>query len=170
LPQGLGSQIFPGKIFDHSSIVASLRDTFGLGPGLTNRDKSAPSWMLSVLKSPRNPGIGAIRKKKNHNPSPALKGSPRKNPAITSTRNLFGFSQIACAVDWQVAKQTGTAPLATTTHARNLAKALSLVLKSPDSDKATAAANRLLLAYMTDVDTKAEAAEASAQRRAQRRE
>jgi hypothetical protein len=42
-----------------------------------------------------------------------------------------------------------------------------MVLKSPDSDKATAAANRILLAYMTDVDTKAQAAEASAQRKAQ---
>jgi phospholipase C len=167
LPQGLGSKIFAGKIFDHSSIVASLRDTFALGPGLTNRDKGAPSWMQSVLKAPRTPRIGVIRKKKNDIPSPAVKGSARRNLAVASSHNLFGFSQIACAVDWQVARQTGTAPLATTTHARNLAKALAMVLKSPDSDKATAAANRILLAYMTDVDTKAQAAEASAQRKAQ---
>jgi hypothetical protein len=120
--------------------------------------------MGAALKTPRTPGIGVIRRKKSTMPAPAPQGALRKSPALAG-QSIFGFSQIACGVDWQVARQTGTAPLSTTTHARSLAKALSLVSRSPESEKSLAEANRLLIEYMTAVDTKASAAEASAQKK-----
>ncbi|KQV96573.1 alkaline phosphatase family protein [Pelomonas sp. Root1237] len=49
----LGSQVFPGQSFDHSSVVRSVFDTFGLGPALTARDAAAPSWTTGLLPAAR---------------------------------------------------------------------------------------------------------------------
>lgn len=51
LPQGLGSQVYPGQVFDHASIVASLRATFDLGGALTGRDAAAASWTTAIRKT-----------------------------------------------------------------------------------------------------------------------
>jgi phospholipase C len=40
----LGSTLFPGQSFDHSSVVSTMRSVFGLGGPLTNRDRDAPTW------------------------------------------------------------------------------------------------------------------------------
>ncbi len=48
LPQGLGSHVFPGRAFDHASIVGSLRATFDLGAPLTGRDATAASWTSAL--------------------------------------------------------------------------------------------------------------------------
>ncbi len=45
VPAGkLGSELFPGKSFDHASVVSTLRGIFQLGGPLTNRDRDAPTW------------------------------------------------------------------------------------------------------------------------------
>lgn len=164
LPQGLGSKIFAGKIFDHSSIVASLRDTFALGPALTARDGDAPSWTAALLKSQRAVEAGTLRQKnqklpdKVHtkNSSPKFKGPP--------SGSLLGFSQIAYAVDWRVARQTGTAPLAESTHKANLKKADALLSTPAISDISASTAHRLIVQYMIAVDEKAALAEKSARK------
>jgi phospholipase C len=48
---GVSSSIFPGQIFDHTSIISSLRTMFKLGKPLTRRDGAAPDWS-PVLKGP----------------------------------------------------------------------------------------------------------------------
>jgi phospholipase C len=41
---GRGSGLFPGRAFDHASVVSTVRDIFQLGGPLTNRDRDAPTW------------------------------------------------------------------------------------------------------------------------------
>jgi phospholipase C len=52
LPVGLGSQVFPGQVFDHASILSSLRVIFGLGNPLTQRDAAASTWSSARLSTP----------------------------------------------------------------------------------------------------------------------
>ena len=45
VPTGkLGSELFPGQRFDHSSVVSTARSIFELAGPLTNRDRDAPTW------------------------------------------------------------------------------------------------------------------------------
>jgi phospholipase C len=53
LPVGLGSVVFPNQVFDHASIISSVRDTFGLGDPLTQRDAAAPTWSSALVSTPR---------------------------------------------------------------------------------------------------------------------
>src|SRR6476469_2622202 len=53
VPVGLGSALFPNAVFDHASIISSLRDTFGLVDPLTQRDAAAPTWSSAMLSTPR---------------------------------------------------------------------------------------------------------------------
>jgi phospholipase C len=47
--------------FDHTSIIATLRETFGLGGPLTGRDAAAPSLLSALsLKDPTNDGPDKI--------------------------------------------------------------------------------------------------------------
>jgi phospholipase C len=54
VPRGvLGSQLFPGAVFDHSSVVKSVIERFALGAPLTARDGAAPGWNSGLLTQPR---------------------------------------------------------------------------------------------------------------------
>jgi len=45
VPAGkLGSELFPGRSFDHASVVSTVRSLFALGGPLTDRDRDAPTW------------------------------------------------------------------------------------------------------------------------------
>jgi phospholipase C len=169
LPQGLGSKIFPGKIFDHSSIVASLRDTFGLGTSLTSRDKNAPSWSAALLRSKRALEIGTLRQTAKTRTEKASPSIPARRSWGAPSGSLLGFSQIAYAVDWQVARQTATAPLAESTHKANLKKAHALLTTPAISNISASTAHRLLVQYMIAVDEKAALAEKSARKPSVRR-
>lgn len=44
VPQGIGSEVFPGTVFDHASVVSTVRRIFNLGGSLTARDNNAPTF------------------------------------------------------------------------------------------------------------------------------
>lgn len=163
LPAGLGSQVFPNKVFDHSSIVSSLRATFSLGHPLTKRDASAPSWTDALLPAPRAPdikklGTTILPKKRAVEPLSInrIKGPP--------SESVISAAHVAHAVDWQVARHTGVAPLASTSSKSDLAT-VNTLLAQPRLDSASGTkAHRLLLKYMADVDARAASAEKTAAR------
>lgn len=168
LPSGLGSKVFPGKVFDHSSIVASLRDVFALGPSLTARDAHAPSWGAALRKAARSKQIGVLRHKAAASPAKTPAKTPSKKGVDKPNRNIPGFSQIAFAVDWQLARQTGTVPLATSTFKAMLKKARDLASGPRVSESDVSKAHGLLIQYMAAVDEKAAAAEKQAGKKLKR--
>jgi phospholipase C len=114
LPSGLGSQIYPGQIFDHASIISSLRMTFGLGDPLTARDRSAPSWYSELLPAPRDlptrlPAASAVA---------ALSVDPTAMPTSPS---LLGTLENAVKLDWALAARTGQRPLIASSYRDRLA-------------------------------------------------
>jgi len=111
LPVGLGSAVFPNQVFDHASIISSVRDTFGLGEPLTQRDAAAPTWLSALLSTPRTVDPLTTRRRtipKMNRSVPNLATLPR-TPADRGF--LMGIAHIAVDVDWHVAERTGAAPL-----------------------------------------------------------
>jgi len=110
LPAGLGSVIFGGKVFDHSSIVRALRTTFALGPALTNRDEVAPDWNDLLLTTPR-----ALRAKLPAVAQPKFRAPPLSDDAVAARKppdgNLLGVAQIAADIDWHTAERLHMPPL-----------------------------------------------------------
>jgi phospholipase C len=114
LPVGLGSQVFPNQVFDHSSIIRSLRDIFGLVDPLTSRDAAAPAWSSALLSTSRTVNPIATQRR----------AIPRMNRSVPSLAELssntadrgflIGIAHIAVDIDWHVAERTGTAPLIAT--------------------------------------------------------
>jgi phospholipase C len=163
LPHGLGSSVFPGKVFDHASIVSSLRATFSLGNPLTSRDAVAPSWTDALLPAPREPDINKLRtaiipKKLATEP---INVSKIKGPPSDS---VISAAHVARAVDWQVARHTGTAPLALTSSKSDLDTANALIAQLNPTALSATKAHRLLVKYMVEVDAKAAAAEKAVSR------
>jgi phospholipase C len=104
LPSGLGTRVFPGQVFDHASIISSLRMTFGLGEPLTQRDAAAPSWYTEVLPEPRPlPSVLPVAARPAE-AEIASAGAP-------SSPSLIGTFEIAAKLDWQLAAQLGQPPL-----------------------------------------------------------
>jgi phospholipase C len=116
LPIGLGSQIFPNQTFDHTSIISSLRETFGLVDPLTQRDATAPTWTSALLTTPRT--IAALPVKSRAIPqmarsAPNLSIAPA---APISTGTLMGIAHIAVDLDWRIAERTRQAPIIATQY------------------------------------------------------
>lgn len=154
LPAGLGSTVFPGQVFDHASIVSSLRSTFELGGPLTARDAVSPSWTSALLTSARQDAICGVRAAAA--PKSASADEPVKGPPSDA---LLAAVQVAHAVDWQLARHTGTAPLASTSARSDLEKA-NAAIAAPNLTAARATTtHRLLVDYVAAVDAKAAAAE-----------
>ncbi|MDB5953153.1 MAG: hypothetical protein JWR65_5008 [Massilia sp.] len=158
LPAGLGSKVFPGKVFDHASIVASLRATFALGGPLTARDAAAPAWTDALLSAPRTPAITTLRGATV--PAPSVPGPMALNKIKGPPNdNLVAALWVAHAVDWQIARQTATAPLATSSSKLDLDKVAGLLAKPERIGPSATQAHRLLVKYMVAVDAKAQMAE-----------
>ncbi|QBR01813.1 alkaline phosphatase family protein [Paraburkholderia pallida] len=68
-PRGkTGSQLFPraadaaqDTAFDHASIVRSVRELFGIGKPLTQRDATSPAWTAALLDTCRTSGSDGPR-------------------------------------------------------------------------------------------------------------
>jgi phospholipase C len=115
LPSGLGSQIFKNReVFDHASIISSLRMTFGLGNPLTARDKAAPSWYKELLHEPR-----ALPAKL---PAPPVVAALTVDPiAMPTSPSLLGTFESAVRLDRALAARTGQSPLIASTYRDQLA-------------------------------------------------
>jgi phospholipase C len=119
LPQGLGSQVFPGTAFDHASIVSSLREIFALGAPLTRRDAAAPSWHSALLTTPRPMDL-------TRGPRVALKKQavPARKSLDPASPSILGTLEIAIRMDWDLAARTQVAPLIATSYAQRLSEAV----------------------------------------------
>jgi phospholipase C len=94
IPRGTVLKPLSSVPFDHTSIIASLRKRFNLGPPLTERDKHAPDLEHALtLNSPDNDGpdsIGALA----YQPSPEVLAAARKMPLNGMQRNLLELAHI----------------------------------------------------------------------------
>lgn len=160
LPCGLGSTVFGGRIFEHSSIVRSVRETFQSGDALTQRDATASSWNTAFLSTPRTVPLLATR-------------LPAASPAPVSglSQNAISQSQIATlhlatAVDWDLAAKAGKAPLLADTFKKPLA-ALQQALANPKSRMAVTDQQQVISDYLAAVDQRERATQKAIQRTAQ---
>lgn len=152
LPRGLGSKLFPNQAFDHSSIIASLRAHFGLGPALTQRDENAPTWNSALL-----PAVRAVTTESLQLSVPADMEAAALDGAAGEDQpeaNLAGFALIARSVDHEIAKMKGQPPVAA--MQRGAMEMTSRVLAPSASGAETtqpgvATAHREVLAYMAAV-------------------
>lgn len=147
LPQGLGSAVFPGQVFDHASIVASLRETFNLGAPLTQRDASSPSWQSALLPAPRaldlfKPRLPAAQKD--------AAAAPRRGKTPLIGLSLMATLESAARVDWDVAARTGVQPLVASEFRAPLEK-VDAAAKLNQGVPATAAHQKIIHDYLDAV-------------------
>ena len=147
LPQGLGSVVFPGQVFDHASIVSSLRETFNLGSPLTQRDASAPSWQSALLPKPREldlvkPRLAAAKK------DAAAPSRGRKTPV--AGLSLMATLESAVRVDWDVAAKTGVQPLVASEFRAPLTK-VDVAAKLNNGAPSTAVHQKIIEGYLDAV-------------------
>lgn len=100
---GLGSDLFPGATFDHASVVRSLRELFGLGAPLTERDASAPTWLPAFSQAPRTDCPVQL-------PDPVVSGGAAGDAnstveALPSKATADGYLLIARSVDMVMAER-----------------------------------------------------------------
>ncbi len=111
LPVGLGSQVFPNRVFDHSSIISSLRETFGLVDPLTRRDASASTWSSALLSKPRTVAALATRRRARPKMNRTVPDLSKVSMSTRGSGTLMGIAHIAVDIDWYVAERMGTPPL-----------------------------------------------------------
>jgi phospholipase C len=111
---GLGSQSFPGKVFDHTSIIKTVMNLFGVDASLGKREQSANSFesicSLSAMRSdgdaiaslPQRPAPAATR------PVSAAPSSEMSDHATNA------FSRIAMSLDLSMQVATPLPPVAVT--------------------------------------------------------
>ncbi|MFD1556936.1 alkaline phosphatase family protein [Paraburkholderia silviterrae] len=146
-PRGkTGSQLFPraadaaqDTAFDHASIVRSVRELFGIGKPLTQRDATSPAWTAALLDTCRPSGndgprtlgapltpalaaagaaasaatsaAGAASAAGNAAATAAHAGAPQTFAAIApGATQVNGFAAIAHALDLQMAQDLGSVP------------------------------------------------------------
>ncbi|NVO05005.1 MAG: phospholipase [Rhodoferax sp.] len=158
LPSGLGSKLFPGQVFEHSSIVRSVRETFGLTAPLTQRDASAPSWNSAYLATPR-----ALPALAGRLPAPAA-AAPVPPPQAISPSAIASL-HLASAVDWDLAAKTGKPPLLADSFQKPLAT-LHQALADPKSSMPVARQQQVIGDYLAAVDQRERNAQKTLQRAA----
>jgi phospholipase C len=115
-PRGkLGSELFPGAAFDHTSIISSVFETFGIGPALTARDAAAPTWSACLSPQARAglPPAPAVLADTVQAAAPALAPAAAASTAVDSLAT--GSFLIAHALDLEIAKRSRNGTIANTT-------------------------------------------------------
>ncbi|HEX3914879.1 MAG TPA: alkaline phosphatase family protein [Steroidobacteraceae bacterium] len=120
---GLGSRLFPGKVFDHTAIVKTVMKLFGVSGGLGARTQAANSFegicslpamrtdgdaisrSLPELRSLPEPRAAAAPQ------SPGASAAPADEPSDHSTN---AFSRIAMSLDLSMKQSTPLPPVAVT--------------------------------------------------------
>jgi len=108
IPAGtLGSQLFPGKVFDHSAVIATVAECFNLAGPLTRRDAAIGSIAgVCSLPIPRDSLASAPT------PNPPLNLPLAAASAQSVSHTLEGFGRIAMSVDLAIAQANNTDPVA----------------------------------------------------------
>ena len=157
MPKGkLGSALFPGSLFDHSSIVASLRETFpALGAPLTDRDRNAPTWTSGLLPKIRTDismptAVAKIKAMSTGNVAASRASTKQKLDG-----NLAGFGHVAALVDWSMAKHASLQPLAVSHFTAKRMTAHALLQGRKTLDQAPVISRNDMLRYIAAVERRA---------------
>jgi phospholipase C len=111
---GLGSQSFPGKVFDHTSIIKTVMNLFGVEASLGKREQSANSFeSICSLSAMRSDGdaIASLPQQ----PAPATSRPVSASPSSEmSDHATDAFSRIAMSLDLSMQVATPLPPVAVT--------------------------------------------------------
>jgi phospholipase C len=119
-PGSLGSKIFPGRYFDHSAIISTVRDCFDLPKPLTGRDAATPSiasvCSLSALRTDTPSSLNGPTTAPETTASAAMAAT---TAAATSSNEppdhaTEAFARIALSLDLAIAQAEKTPPIAAT--------------------------------------------------------
>jgi phospholipase C len=111
---GLGSQFFPGKVFDHTSIIKTVINLFGVGASLGKREQAANSFeSICSLSSPRSDG-DAIASLPLQPATAATRAVPAAPSSEMPDHATNAFSRIAMSLDLSMNAATPLPPVAVT--------------------------------------------------------
>jgi phospholipase C len=133
-PRGkLGSELFPGKTFDHTSIISSVFETFAVGPALTARDAVAPTWTACLSAQARAGLPPPPTTLADTVPAAASAPAPAAASGAAVDSLATGAFLIAHALDLEIAKRSrnGTIANVTPQTAIQYQKARQASLKDP---------------------------------------
>jgi phospholipase C len=105
--RGLGSTLFPGQVFDHASVVSTVRALFQLGGPLTNRDRDALAWHGCLTAPARTTGLQLASVPPTADPASAT--PPATAPGVDGFTNGMGL--IAMHLDKVGASLSSQAPV-----------------------------------------------------------
>ena len=114
-PGGLGSEVFPGKVFDHTSIIKTVMNLFGIGASLGAREQAANSIeSICSLPAMRTDG-DAIAALLRQSAPPATAAAVSAGPASQMPDHATNsFSRIAMSLDLSMKAATPLPPVAVT--------------------------------------------------------
>ncbi len=142
-PRGLASQLGnPGVSFDHTCVVRSVRDLFGIAAPLTARDASSPSWwplLQDVRRSDADCQPALPAPSTNAEALAKAVAAPLASATAGQETDSFvaGTSLIAYDLDQLVAQRMGQQPLSDaprhTLAVDHVARARAIAAGVPDS-------------------------------------
>jgi phospholipase C len=134
-PGGLGSQAFPGKAFDHTSIIKTVLNLFGVNASLGERQRTANSFeSICSLSAASNDAIAPMLGQAAQAPPPAPSVAAPAAVAEPPDHSTNAFSRIAMSLDLSMKAATPLPPVAVThptfamdaTHGQLLPHAVNL--------------------------------------------
>jgi phospholipase C len=114
IPQGsIGSNVFPGQQFDHTAIISTVREVFGLPAALTHRDAAVPSiasaCSLSQMRSDTPAALSALQRL----PVPGVTSPMPATTLGPPDHTTEAFARIAMSLDLAISRAENTPPVAT---------------------------------------------------------
>ena len=107
-PQGmLGSQLFPGTVFDHTSVIKSVFERFAPGVALTARDAAASGWQSGLLAQPRADAASGPLTLSAPAPAAAASAAAPAPAAGPLDGTVAGTALNALAIDRELSASTG---------------------------------------------------------------
>jgi len=151
--QALGSNLFPDQVFDHASVISTVRDIFQLGGPLTHRDRDAPTWNGCLTAPARTTNLSLVCVPPAADP--ASTSQPAGQPVVDGFTSGMGL--IAMHMDKVAARITNQPPIGdfAPKSVANFHKARNASLRSGEFPQ-------VLGKYMSDVQARAKAVKASA--------
>lgn len=114
---GLGSQMFPGKIFDHTSIVKTVMNLLDVGGSLGARAEAANSFegvcSLTAMRTDGDAISGSLPQPRAA-AAPQSVSAPPAPVAEPSDHSTNAFSRIAMSLDLSMKQSTPLPPVAVT--------------------------------------------------------
>ncbi|HEY2463624.1 MAG TPA: alkaline phosphatase family protein [Steroidobacteraceae bacterium] len=111
---GLGSQAYPGEVFDHTSIIKTVMNLFGVDAGLGARQQSANSFeSICSLAAMRNDGDAVASLLQQSAPA-ATRPVPAAPSSQIPDHATNAFSRIAMSLDLSMKADTPLPPVAVT--------------------------------------------------------